>query len=665
MAVRPINISGVRVSVVRPDLVPESSLDAEQAREANPRDPGELMRSLAGIDAVRRGPVGLDPSVRGLRETEVGAYVDGARTFPAGPARMDSQLGHIDPSAIRSIEVVKGPYALTWGAGNLSAIRIETQEVPPLIDGPFHAVLSGGYDANLAATETSGSVFGRANGISYWGFGAYRNGSDYESGDGTVVPADFESYEGRGKLGFEVGANGQLTVGGGYQKQSDVDYPGRLLNALFFETINGSADLRIRRDTGPLKSFQFMAYAGNVKHDMTNVGKPTSMDMPGRMPPFALDVGVSTESTTLGGRMAAEFESSSGVQAEVGADLYTVNRDAVRTVQRQSTGMTLFEDQVWPDVTIRDLGAFLRVSKRLGDRVRAAATGRMDFVSTDAGLASSFFTDNVSDDLDQSETNVSGAVTLAVDLDDHWTVSTGVGSAVRTADALERYSDRFPASKAQMAAEFVGNPALAPERSTQVDVWLEADYERVAFDFNGFIRSMSDYITLAPSALPKRLPLSPNQVFEYINGDATFRGFETSVSAALAVDVTARAGLDYLWGEDDTLDEPAIGIAPLTTSFLLRYDEPTDRFYVEGALRLVGEQDRVATQRGETATESYSVADLRAGVQLLPDVFLRGGVLNVFDEEYVNHLNSKNPFTGIQVPEPGRVLFFDLTVGLH
>ena len=54
-----------------------------------------------------------------------------------------------------------------------------------------------------------------------------------------------------------------------------------------------------------------------------------------------------------------------------------------------------------------------------------------------------------------------------------WNLSLGVGSVVRTADALERYADRFPASKAQTSAEFVGNPNLDPERSTQADVWLD------------------------------------------------------------------------------------------------------------------------------------------------------------------------------------------------
>lgn len=54
--------------------------------------------------------------------------------------------------------------------------------------------------------------------------------------------------------------------------------------------------------------------------------------------------------------------------------------------------------------------------------------------------------------------------------------------------------------------------------------------------------------------------------------------------------------------------------------------------------------------------------DLQAGAQLLKRLELTVGVENLFDVAYTNHLNSKNPFSGAQIPEPGRVFTTDLTV---
>ena len=165
-------------------------------------------------------------------------------------------------------------------------------------------------------------------------------------------------------------------------------------------------------------------------------------------------------------------------------------------------------------------------------------------------------------DLSASETNLNGALTLSANLTSNWNVSIGGGTVVRTADATERYSDRTPASKAQVSAEFMGNPALNPERSSQVDLWLEGRYPELSFEANLFARRIDDYITMEGTDLPTRLPLSPPTVYRNVNGDAEFWGFETSVSLPLTDEVTAALGGEYLWGEDVTLDEPALGVAP-------------------------------------------------------------------------------------------------------
>ena len=654
---RPLALDGISVSVLRPDLLPESSLAGKQVEEANPKDAGELLRALNGVEAVRRGPLGLDPVVRGLRETQVGTYLDGARMFPAGPARMDSPLTHLDPSAIRSIEVVKGPYALTWGAGNLSAIRVETQPLPRA-ESRVRGSLAAGYDTNLGASETTGKAFGKNGPVSYFLHGAFREGNNYESGDGTLVQADFESWEGRGKFGFDLGEGSTLVVSGGYQEQGPIDYQGSLLNAEFFESTNLSAVYTLEAH-GRVRGLNLQVYRNNVDHGMTNVGKPTRLPMDGRLPPFALDITVDSHMSVSGGRAAVDLHVNDAWSAQVGGDAYFTNRDADRTIARLDNGMVMFQDMMWPDADISDVGAFARLAYS-SRGLRLAGTARGDFVSASAPTASDFFLANVGTDLEAAENNLSGAVTASYDLTGNWTLALGLGSVVRTADASERYSDRIPASKAQMAAEFMGNPNLDPERSVQGDAWLDGRFDRFAVHVGLFGRKIYDYITIQETGLPKRLPLSPNTVFQYINGKATFRGFDASATAALSELVTLDASVSYLHGNDDQLNEPALGVAPLRTSFGVRYEEAAGRFYAEGVVNLVAEQDVVSSMRGEVATGGHQTGDLRAGFGLTNGITVRTGVLNLWDTEYSDHLNAKNPFNGIPIAEPGRVLFLDL-----
>lgn len=658
LVARPLQLQGIRVTALQPNLK-KAELGEEDIQRSNPRDSGELLRDMAGVNAVRRGPVGLDPVVRGLRETQVATFLDGSRIFPGGPARMDSPLSHLDPSAIKTIDVVKGPYALTWGAGSMSAVRVQTQPLTSLRES-FGGTLSSGYDSNYNALEEAVSLHGRNGKFGYWIHGAWRNGNSYQSGNGTTIPADFLSREIRAKVGYALSPNSSLNIAFGYQNQENIDYPGRLLNADFFNTYNAAVNWKWKPQSPIFQAVEASLYRNTVDHGMDNDGKPTAHPNPDRMPPFALDVTVDAHMYVTGGKLFATLTTGNNWDWKIGGDFYHTDRKAVRTISRRDNGMQMFSDLMWPGATIMDAGLYTQLSHSFTDRLSANGTLRMDVVRADADTASSFYKENVGSDLSSSEANLSGSITLSYLPFDHWTLGAGFGSVVRTADATERYSDRTPASKAQTSAEFMGNPALDPERSTQADLWISATYPRLEVSFNAFARHMADYITITPTSLSKRLPLSPETVFQYVNGSARFWGFDATASYRLTEQLKLTSGLSYLWGQDRKLNQPALGISPLTVDTGLRYESSRWPVFVEGIVHFIDNQDRVAALKGETATKDYTTAELQAGATLWRQLSIQGGVKNISDAQYVNHLNARNPFTGRQIPEPGRVFFIDL-----
>ena len=671
----PIGLQGVQVTALRPDLQPTGQLDQARIQGADVADAGGLMRDLPGVEAARRGALGYDPNVRGLTETEVGVYVDGMRTFPAGPLRMDSPLSHIDPSSIASVEVVKGPYALTWGPGNMSAIRVEQQgDNPPAT--PLTGTLHTGYDTNLQAVETTGSAMGRQGRWSYAASGAYRTGSDYDTGNDATVPASYTSGDARGQVGVQLTPSSKLSVSGRYQNQTDIDYPGRLLNASFFRTGMGQIQYAYERDSGTLRGVDVRAHAQQTLHEMSNEGKPTfeAGTFPNGNPRPPLRIGVNAEIQNVGGRAAAELALGSAWSVEVGGDVLHTVRDATRPFRVVVNGMEMVppfytSDRVWPGVTITQEGGFLNASRRVGV-VRVSATGRLDLVQSDADDPSEVFLQNANAmerDLNRSHAMWSGAFTTSVPLSSAWTVSAGAGTVARPPDALELYSDRIPASKAQTSAEFQGNPFLDPERSTQLDLWVEGQTSQWTVRVSGFARRLDDYITLESTDIDPLLPLSPSTVYRYVNGEATFYGAEAQASVTPIDPLTLRASSSYLWGRDETIGEPALGVSPASATLGARWTLPVasariTRWYLDGAVEWVAEQDRVATARGETPTDGYTTVDLTTGVRLLRRVSLEAGVENLFDVAYTDHLNAKNPFTGTRVFEPGRVVTMNLRV---
>jgi iron complex outermembrane recepter protein len=663
----------INVIALRGDLTPETRVDRERLAALAPHDAGDVLRQVAGADAVRRGGLALDPVVRGLRDTQLGVYVDAARTLPGGPAGMDTPLSHVDPAHIQTMEVISGPYALTWGAGNLSAIRVTTNPLPGPASGALRARLTSGYDSNLDAREVAGSIQGALGEgrLRYNASGAWRDGGDYTSGSGSAIQSAFRSSEGRLRLGASTSANGTLMVLGSVQAQRDIDYPGRPLDAAYFDSYHLQAEWSLLRPATrdvtawALRDVDLMAYIYDVDHLMDNDDKPTALPDPQRMPPFPLAIATRSGVRVHGARVTARWVAPRGWEFEAGGDIYDADHDADRRVDRRDSGEPRARDLIWGGARILDAGLFTRAERPFG-ATRLAATARVDLVRADADSASAFFSQQYGEDRSSRETNWSGAVTWRVPVTMRWAMTAGLGSVVRTAEANERFSDRAPAKRAQTNADFLGDPRLRPERSTQADLWLEGRYARLDVQVNAFVRRMDDYITLEATGLAPRMG-SPPTVFRFINGRADYVGGELVLRSALTPTVTLGGSLSALRGDDRTLDEPALGVTPLRADLQLRIAPPRSPWFIESISQLMAGQSRVATTRGEVTTPGWSTVDLQGGWRWrLTDggeALLRVGVRNLLDRNVVHHLTALDAFTRGRIAEPGRVLFTRITLG--
>ena len=209
-----------------------------------------------------------------------------------------------------------------------------------------------------------------------------------------------------------------------------------------------------------------------------------------------------------------------------GFDHFTLEQDAQRFIDRASNRKLIFSDSVWAGTSLRNTGLYAQGTRDFR-RGGVFAAVRFDVERSDAGRPSKFFLANSGSGLRVSRTNPSYSVAARHELTGGLTVAGGIGRVVRPPNASERYSDRFPSTRFQVAAEFMGNSLIRPEASLQSDLSLQRKVGDFRFDAGGFVRSLSDYITVAADlSLPKRLPLSLPTVFRYVNGEsAFFRGW--------------------------------------------------------------------------------------------------------------------------------------------
>ena len=641
------------VTATHPDLPSEALYSGREIEQQGGEDLGYFLRRQNGLSSFRRGPIGLDPQVRGLQAEQLGVFVDGTRTFAAGPGRMDSELAHVSPRAVGTLRVIKGPYALTWGAGALSAIQLETFR-PAFGSGSLrpHGRAGFAYGANASATDAYTGVWGGGERLRFQALAQSREGDDYRDGGGATIPGDYRSLDGRWSFGVNLGEGAVLDYIGGYQHQTDIEYPGRQLDADYFYTRSHALELSLTTSRNGLRSIQALVYSNHKDHLMNNDQKPTALADPNRKPPFAIDVVLPTESNTAGGKLSLAG-GSGALSWTGGVDLYQLRQTATRFISRRDTGTLLFRDIAWPEAEIDNLGSYFQLARR-EPAYTFAATLRADFLDAAAGEVSEFFRANTRGALEQSEKNLSFALSGRLRLAGGWTAHGGIGRAVRSASALERYSDRFPSTRYQVTAEFLGDPEIGPESSLQLDLGAEYRSARMLFEVEAFHRTLDDYITVLPDpGLPKRLPSGAPVVYRYVNGDeARFRGGELRVEQRASERLEWRAALSYVRGEDRTFDEPVFGLPPLTARLGLKLS-PSDRLWLDLAATIADDQSRVATTRRELPTPGYAVVDLRGSWETAGGWRLTGGIDNAGDRLYSHHLNSLNPFTGQRIPEQG------------
>ncbi|MCB1024663.1 MAG: carboxypeptidase regulatory-like domain-containing protein, partial [Acidobacteria bacterium] len=398
----------VQVTATQHDFTTEATVSGRNLEERSPRDLAQSLRNETGVFAVRRGQINLDPNIRGLSENQIGMFVDGTRTFAAGPARMDSDLSHVSFHDVQEILITKGPYAFTEGAGTMSAVEVTTFSPPFYSDG-FEVHGRGGfnYGENGVYRDGFGTIW--AGNDKFRGSISHNTqlGNDYRAGDGSAVRGDFKSYANRATFGLKPSKETFLEYKFGFQEQKDIDYEGRLLDATYFITRSHA----LKFDYTPLKGIVSQVfgkfYSNNKGHLMNNNEKPTAQAIPGRIPPFGLDISLPTESKTFGGNYYAAINYKQ-YDLKFGGDFFNLDQNANRFVSRRDNGVLLFNDIVWGGANINDQGLYFNTTRR-GARFSVGGTVRIDFVQANAARASDFFLANTDGDLKQKETNFSAA----------------------------------------------------------------------------------------------------------------------------------------------------------------------------------------------------------------------------------------------------------------
>jgi len=625
-----------------------------------PKNVAELFESINGISTIKRGNYAMDPSFRAAQYEQLNIMYDGGtKAVNACPNRMDPITTHVTPEDVSKIEIIKGPYSVRYGATFGGIINIVTNK-PSEGEFGFHGNASAGYETNGNSFVTMMNLKNSTSKYDIEGNFGYRDYGSYEDGGGNEIPSAFRSTDYGFKAGYNFSEDQRLKLNWRQSFGRDVQHAGLPMDTEYDNSSIFSLDYNVRISDF-IKKINVKAYYSFVDHLMTNFNRPTFMMMEASSP---------VEATTMGGKVEFSLNPSNEFRLFTGLDLMHVARDGVRNrlVKRNMNGDLLpepiaFIDKIWQDSYINDMGLFAEAKWFANSTTIFTGGIRYDLVTSDIQDPEDDFAE-MYDLKKRAENNFSGTVSVRKILSDNLTFEAAYGRGVRSANMTERFINHFTIG--QDPYEYIGNPDLDAEVNNQFEIGLKGGLD-LKNRFNKLSYEASFYYSIFENLIvaqvdedlirkfnPMMEPIHP-KVFRNID-DANKTGFELMAQIDFMDNFYFKTELAYVYTENKDFDESIPLTPPLTTRLFLGYKK--EKFWVNGQFNIVSEQTNIAETFGETSTPAWSTFDIRLGVKPIDRLTIGVAGLNIFDEEYHNHLNfsyiNQEGFDRVPINDPGR-----------
>lgn len=653
-------------------LAGTSALSGDELAEDLRGQIGDSLTSLPGVSSTSFSPGSSRPVLRGFQGPRVRVLTDGIGSLDASNTSVDHAVT-IDPLTAQRVEILRGPAVLLFGGDAIGgAVNVIDKRIPRDIpDDAVHLDAIGGYGSAADDWSIAGSVdVPLTPKLVIHADGSYRDTADVRVPGYVLSPA----------LRADVLADAAEEAEEGHLDEAAelieaADQSGRVLNTAS-RTQTAGAGIAYIDDGGNL-GFSVSYYdtdygvpgrpgAGHAHgeeeddddHDdhedeegheeegpvtigleQIRVDLRGGVNIGGFFEALNFRAGYSDyEHTEFEGDEIGTVFSVSGIEAR--AELVQADHDGWRGVIGSQILVRDFNaigaEAFVPKNSIESWAFFTVQEADLGD-IELEGALRFDQTTVTANSVN----------FDRSFNTVSGAVGLAYAPDDAaFKIGANISRSERAPSAEELLSNG--PHIATQAFE-IGNPDFTTEKSWGGELYARWDSDDVQLSATVYTNFFKDYIFEAETAAEEDgLP-----VFQYLQRDATYYGFEASASAVVAhaggFDLIVDGVADYVRAKIDDGGGAVPRIPPLR--LLGGIKAHSDSFDLRTEIEWSNSQKKVA--EFETPTDGFTMVN--ASVAWRPfgkdgGVTLLASANNIFDVTARRHAS----FTKDYVPLSGR-----------
>ena len=576
---------------------------------------GATVENEPGIALRSFGPGPARPVIRGLDGDRVLIVEDGLRMGDLSSQSGDHGV-NVNPASAASIEVVRGPATLLYGANAIGGlVNVVTNEIPrtpvtrPTGSFTFDA-LSGAPGGGAAGDVTLGN--GK---FAVHLAGSGRRSDDFKSPDGTIP----NSYNRAGSA--EVGAG--YTSDRGYFGASYA-YDRTHYGIPFVEA--GETNLNPRRQNVTVRgeSRGMAGFFDGVRGSF-GVRRYKHDELDGE------EVATSFVNNTTELELLGHHKRFGRLDGSIGGSFFTRNFS------------TSGEEALSPEVDQRGGALYVYEELAASQHTQIQFGGRVEHASFEPQA----------DEPSRDFTNFSGSVGLLFLPTEQTTIAFSLARASRNPALEELY---FHGPHPGNNAVENGNPDLDSEHALGFDASVRWRSAVATGEVTFFVNRINNFVFRQfTGEVDEESGLA---VTEFAQADGRLAGIESHIDVKVGPLVWVEGGLDYVRGELTSIDTPMPRIPPLRGRAGVRLQKNAFQAGVEGIF--TAKQDRVYalgfagdTIIGETPTDGYNLLKLFASYTFGSNRAantITARLDNATNELYHNHLNYLKDFA----PEMGR-----------
>lgn len=648
--------------VIRPD---STALDGN--------DITAIAARLPGGGRIGNGALSGQMAYRGLFGERLNLRVDGQRFASGGPNLMDPVFHYAPSPLVEALEVDRGVSPVSAGqglAGGANAVFKKT-------DYADSAAVTPDFDLTVSTRSVNSSANGGGiAGLSTdrWRvnlLGAAETGSDSSYRHDTIGGTSFERNVWGLSAGFRHGAS-EVSLDMRRQNTGPSGNPPFPMDIVFFDTDFARLGFETATDAVSLEA---SLHYTDVSHLMDNYSQRPDPGVPRRRATDAF-------ATTKGADAALAFDWRGG-EMKFGTDWRETNHDVTITNPDNDN----FYVTPFPQIVMEDTGLFAEWTGPLGP-VRGEAGLRLNHHAWNAG-----------------ETRTGPALPAGPSMLASQFDAAATGGDDTTFDAvlrLWRPSEEGPVWRATFARKaqqpgyiqrfgwlpinasggladgniYVGDPMLEPETAWITEAGFDHTTGHLTFRPTLFVRQVDNYIQGTPYDDTPGVADTPVEMIAAMNGDPTplkwtntgARLYGADFDAAWDFNGPLYAGLvaSVVHGERTDIDDNLYRVAPPSLTASLGWAE--NRWSVTAETRAAAAQKNVSAANDEKTSPAFAIFNIRGDILLGDNIRLDGGVENLFDTVYREHLSGLNrngygdvPL-GERVPGDGRGLYLRMSI---